>query len=171
MSNSRSRWRVEPGTRPPLDAIDPSWSWLNPFGAGGAALTSGLLLGVFAYWGWESAVNLSEETTDGDSAPGRAAMWSTVVLLVTPLVLAAVGLLALLTFQHARIGEGGMGIVYEAEQREPHVAEARSRPHRFCGRQAGDRPRLDPRLHAQAARPAAGASGAAPAAFLPRRGG
>jgi amino acid transporter len=66
-----------------LDAIDPSFSWLNPFGEGGAALTGGLLLGVFAYWGWESAVNLSEETTDSASTPGRAAIASTVVLLVT----------------------------------------------------------------------------------------
>ena len=75
-------WRAVTGDSP-LDPITPSWSWLNPFGAGGAALTSGLLLAVFAYWGWESAVNLNEETTDSDSAPGRAAMWSTVVLLVT----------------------------------------------------------------------------------------
>ena len=67
----------------PLDEITPSLSWLNPFGEGGAALSSGLLLGVFAYWGWESAVNLSEETTDGASAPGRAAVWSTFILLVT----------------------------------------------------------------------------------------
>ena len=67
----------------PLDEITPSLSWLNPFGEGGSALSSGLLLGVFAYWGWESAVNLSEETTDGASAPGRAGLWSTVILLVT----------------------------------------------------------------------------------------
>ncbi len=67
----------------PLGGLDPSWSWLNPFGAGGAALTGGLLLGVFAYWGWESAVNLTEETRDSTSASGRAAVASTVVLLVT----------------------------------------------------------------------------------------
>ncbi|MDQ4037020.1 MAG: APC family permease, partial [Actinomycetota bacterium] len=66
-----------------LDSIDPSFSWLNPFGEGGAALTGGLLLGVFAYWGWESAVNLSEETTNSKSTPGRAAIISTVILLVT----------------------------------------------------------------------------------------
>ena len=60
----------------------PSITWLNPFGAGGAALTGGLLLGVFAYWGWESAVNLTEETEDSASTPGRAAIVSTVVLLV-----------------------------------------------------------------------------------------
>ena len=67
----------------PLGGLDPSWGWLNPFGAGGAALTGGLLLGVFAYWGWESAVNLTEETRDSTRTPGRAAIVSTVVLLVT----------------------------------------------------------------------------------------
>jgi amino acid transporter len=66
-----------------LDPVDPSLSWLNPFGAGGASLSTALLLGVFAYWGWESSVNLSEETTDGSSTPGRAAVWSTLILLAT----------------------------------------------------------------------------------------
>jgi len=68
--------------------LNPSWSWLNPFAAGGAALTGGLLLGVFAYWGWESAVNLTEETKDSASAPGKAAVLSTVVLVVTYLSVA-----------------------------------------------------------------------------------
>ncbi len=66
-----------------LEEIRPGLDWLNPFAEGGAALSSGLLLGVFAYWGWESAVNLSEETRDGANAPGRAAVWSTIILLVT----------------------------------------------------------------------------------------
>ena len=64
-------------------AETPSITWLNPFGQGTAALTAGLLLGVFAYWGWESAVNLNEETTDSASTPGRAAILSTVILLAT----------------------------------------------------------------------------------------
>ncbi|MFM7211741.1 MAG: APC family permease, partial [Actinomycetota bacterium] len=64
-------------------AVMPSIDWLNPFAQGTAALTAGLLLGVFAYWGWESAVNLNEETTDSSSTPGRAALLSTVILLVT----------------------------------------------------------------------------------------
>ncbi|MFD5844744.1 APC family permease [Streptomyces chartreusis] len=66
-----------------LDAVDPAFSWLNPFGAGGAELTAGLLLGVFIYWGWESAVNLTEEVENSATAPGRAGVWSTVILLVT----------------------------------------------------------------------------------------
>ena len=65
------------------DALTPSWSWLNPLAEGGGALTAGLLLGVFIYWGWESAVNLTEETTDSASAPGKAGLWSTVILMVT----------------------------------------------------------------------------------------
>jgi len=65
------------------DSLTPSLSWLNPFSAGGAALTAGLLLGVFAYWGWESAVNLTEETTDSANAPGKAAILSTLLLVVT----------------------------------------------------------------------------------------
>ncbi|RBY92812.1 APC family permease [Blastococcus sp. TF02A-30] len=67
----------------PFGGLTPDWSWLDPFGSGGAALTGGLLLGVFAFWGWESAVNLTEETRDPLRAPGRAGVWSTVVLLLT----------------------------------------------------------------------------------------
>ncbi|KAB2588344.1 APC family permease [Streptomyces arboris] len=80
-------YRVYAGTTG-FDSIEPSFSWLDPFGAGGAALTGGLLLGVFIYWGWESAVNLTEETENSASAPGKAGLWSTVVLLVTYLSVA-----------------------------------------------------------------------------------
>lgn len=66
-----------------LGPVDPAFGWLDPFGAGGAELTAGLLLGVFIYWGWESAVNLTEEVENSATAPGRAAVWSTVILLVT----------------------------------------------------------------------------------------
>ncbi|MEG3629763.1 APC family permease [Streptomyces poriticola] len=66
-----------------LDSVRPSVEWLNPFGSGGASLTAALLLGVFIYWGWESAVNLTEEVENSATAPGKAAVWSTIVLLVT----------------------------------------------------------------------------------------
>ncbi|EGX57643.1 putative amino acid transporter [Streptomyces zinciresistens K42] len=75
-------YRVYAGTSS-LDSVEPEIGWLNPFGAGGAELTAGLLLGVFIYWGWESAVNLTEEVEDSATAPGQAAVWSTVILLVT----------------------------------------------------------------------------------------
>ena len=64
-------------------SVDPSIGWLNPFGASYSGLLSGVLLAVFIYWGWESAVNLSEETEDSARAPGLAGLTSTVILLVT----------------------------------------------------------------------------------------
>lgn len=68
----------------PMVAVDPSLSWFNPFEIeSGGALTGALLLGVFIYWGWESAVNLNEETEHSVTAPGLAALVSTVILLVT----------------------------------------------------------------------------------------
>ena len=67
----------------PAGATTPSWSWLSPAGLDSHELVSGLLIGVFIYWGWESAVNLSEESTDGDTTPGRAGIWSTVILVAT----------------------------------------------------------------------------------------
>ncbi len=80
-------WRAASGDSS-LEAVTPSLSWLNPFAGGVASLTGGLLLGVFAYWGWESAVNLTEETSDSASTPGRAGIVSTVILLVTYLAVA-----------------------------------------------------------------------------------
>ena len=65
-------------------AIDPSWSWFSPFAIDDrSALIAALLIGVFAYWGWESAVNLCEETSNSRLVPGISALTSTVILLVT----------------------------------------------------------------------------------------
>lgn len=66
------------------ESIDPSLSWLNPFEVPTwSVLVAGMLTGVFIYWGWESAVNLTEETEDSVSAPGIAGVSSTAILLVT----------------------------------------------------------------------------------------
>jgi len=68
----------------PASSIDPQLSWLNPFAdTDYHDLLSGMLLAVFIYWGWESALNLSEETEDSASAPGVAGLASTVILLAT----------------------------------------------------------------------------------------
>jgi amino acid transporter len=65
-------------------SVSPEASWYSPFAvADFSALVSALLLGVFIYWGWESAVNLTEESEDSTRGPGLAAIVSTLVLLVT----------------------------------------------------------------------------------------
>jgi amino acid transporter len=76
-------WKVVAGDAP-AGSLDPQLSWLSPFAIDSSSvLVAGLLTGVFIYWGWESAVNLTEEVEDSASAPGRAAVLSTVILLVT----------------------------------------------------------------------------------------
>ena len=74
--------RLATGTAPE-GSITPSLSWLSPVGLDSTSLISGVLLSVFIYWGWESAVNLTEESTNSATSPGKAALVSTVVLLVT----------------------------------------------------------------------------------------
>lgn len=75
--------RVFAGAAPEASIV-PELSWFSPFAVdSSSALIGGLLIGVFIYWGWESSVNLTEETENSESAPGLAAVASTVVLLVT----------------------------------------------------------------------------------------
>ena len=48
----------------------PTLDWFWPGGVEYSAMLSGVLLAVFIYWGWESAVNLTEESEDSATAPG-----------------------------------------------------------------------------------------------------
>jgi amino acid transporter len=75
--------KVGNGTAPP-GHLTPSISWLNPFKISSfSAFASGIILMVFIYWGWDTAVSVNEETKDKNKTPGRAAILSTFILLVT----------------------------------------------------------------------------------------
>jgi len=75
--------KVGNGTAPP-GHLTPSLSWLNPFHITSfSAFASGIILMVFIYWGWDTAVSVNEETKDKNKTPGRAAILSTFILLVT----------------------------------------------------------------------------------------
>jgi len=65
--------------------------WFSPFSipGGWTALVDGVLLGVFIYWGWDSGVCVNEESRDATEGPGRAAVLSTIVLLLIYLVVSA----------------------------------------------------------------------------------
>jgi amino acid transporter len=63
-------------------SIDPSLSWLNPFEIDSFdALVTGVLLGIFIYWGWDSTVTVNEESADPREGPGKAAILATIILL------------------------------------------------------------------------------------------
>lgn len=69
--------------------IEPSW--FSPFGlpGGTTALVDGVLLGVFIYWGWDSGVCVNEESRDSANGPGKAAVMSTILLVLIYVVVAA----------------------------------------------------------------------------------
>ena len=86
-------------------AIKPSGDWFNPFsGLSGSALSAGVLVAIFAYWGWDTAVSTNEETKDSAVTPGRSAVLSTMLLLVTYL------LVTVATQAVAGAGDTGIGL-------------------------------------------------------------
>jgi amino acid transporter len=65
-----------------------SASWFNPTTTTFAALAGGAALGVFFFWGWDTAANVNEETKDAEKTPGQAGIISMFVLLFIFLVAA-----------------------------------------------------------------------------------
>ena len=87
------------------ESLSFSWSWFNPFNIDSfSAFIRGLLLMLFIYWGWDSAVAVNEETANPHKTPGRAAVISTVMLVVTYTLVT----LAAQTF--AGVGDTGIGL-------------------------------------------------------------
>jgi amino acid transporter len=102
----------------PAHSIEPALSWFNPLDISSvSALNGGILLAVFIYWGWDSGVSVNEETEDSGTAPGRAAIISTFVLVgiylvVTTAAQAFGGLASLVNNQNdvfAPIGKAVLG--------------------------------------------------------------
>jgi amino acid transporter len=101
--------RVGSGHHPAV-SLHPTWSWLDPSGISFGAFASGLILMVFIYWGWDTALSVNEETKDPAKTPGRAAILSTLVLVVT---------YALVIFgaqSFAGIGAHGIGLANPAHE-------------------------------------------------------
>ncbi|MGL5928149.1 MAG: APC family permease [Dermatophilaceae bacterium] len=98
------------------DAAGFSLEWLSPAGIPASALIAGMLLGVFMFWGWEAAVNLTEESRDAETTPGKAAVVSTVLLLVTYLgsAIALVGTLGLSTLEEYDDDDALFGVAGDA---------------------------------------------------------
>ncbi len=81
--------RVYAGDAGP-NAIKPELAWFNPFEIDSlTALVDAVLIAVFIYWGWDSTVTVNEETENSNETPGRAALISTVILLLIYVIVSA----------------------------------------------------------------------------------
>lgn len=64
-------------------SMTPQVAWLNPFGIESwSAFVQGFLLCLFIYWGFDTTLAVNEETDDATKTPGRAAIISTILLMV-----------------------------------------------------------------------------------------
>jgi amino acid transporter len=92
------------GGSSPAGSLHPSLGWLVPSGLSLGAITTATLIAVFIYWGWDTAVSINEETSDPARTPGRAAIISTLLLLVT------YGIVSVATVAFAGVGSSGIGL-------------------------------------------------------------
>ncbi|WP_104180766.1 APC family permease [Arthrobacter sp. B0490] len=98
-------------------ATPPSWDWFNPFAFESVeGFTEAILLALFVYWGWDACLALNEETRDARRIPGRAALLSTVLLLVTYVGVTVAAMM------YAGVGEEGIGLGNEANSEDVFLA-------------------------------------------------
>ncbi len=89
------------------DSIPVRLSWFNPFAVHSfSAFSAGIAVSIFAYWGWDTVMTMSEESGEdaGGSSTGKAA---------TILILTLVGLYVLIgtaTVSYAGVGDGPTGL-------------------------------------------------------------
>src|SRR3954463_8329142 len=99
--------KVYNGTAPP-GSLHPSLSWLWPSGLDWSSITEAVLLAIFIYWGWDTAVSINEESDHPEKTPGRAAILSTLLLL------GIYALVSIATVAYAGVGTSGVGLGNEA---------------------------------------------------------
>jgi amino acid transporter len=92
----------------PEGSLTPSLSWLWPSGLDWSSATEAVLLAIFIYWGWDTAVAINEESDDPGRTPGRAAIISTLLLLAT------YAIVSIATVAFAGVGTHGIGLGNEA---------------------------------------------------------
>jgi amino acid transporter len=86
-------------------SLTPSLDWFNPFTLDfSKVIAPAMLTAIFIYWGWDTAVSVNEETADPSKTPGRAAIISTLLLLVT------YALVAVAAVAFAGVGTSGVGL-------------------------------------------------------------
>jgi amino acid transporter len=103
--------KVGTGHAPP-GHLTPSAEWFNPFHISFTSFMVGFTLMLFIYWGWDTSVSVNEETKDSHRIPGRAAVLSTLILLLT------YALVVMASQSYAGIGTHGIGLGNSANEND-----------------------------------------------------
>ena len=81
-----------------------SLDWFSPSGLTLSAFIAGLSGSIFAFWGWDTALTVNEESVDADKTPGRAALLCVVSILLTYLIV------VIALQMYAGVGTEGLGL-------------------------------------------------------------
>ncbi len=101
----------------PATATAPTLDWFNPFAFESFdGFVESILLALFIYWGWDTCLALNEETKDPKRIPGRAAILTTLILLVT-----YVGV-SVAAMAYAGLGVEGLGLGNEGNANDVFFA-------------------------------------------------
>src|SRR6478735_11313213 len=84
-----------------------SLDWFSPAGLTMSAFIAGLSGSIFAFWGWDTALTVNEESKDSEKTPGRAALLCVVSILLTYL------LVSIATLMYAGDGDTDLGLANE----------------------------------------------------------
>ncbi|QEW02608.1 APC family permease [Microbacterium lushaniae] len=108
-------WRFFDGSAPDPTPFD--IAWFNPFAfTDWSGFTEAVLLALFIYWGWDACLALNEETRDPARIPGRAAVLTTVILLLTYVGVTVAAMM------YAGLGDTGSGLGNEANADDVFLA-------------------------------------------------
>lgn len=92
-------------------SIPVEWSWFNPFAVESfSQFAAGVAVSIFAYWGWDTVVTISEETT-GDK---RANLSGKAATLVMVLLVGSYVLISAAVVSFAGVGSDATGLANPA---------------------------------------------------------
>jgi hypothetical protein len=98
-------------------SLKPALDWFWPAGLDFATVIAPtILVAIFLYWGWDTAVACNEESEDPGTTPGRAAVISTFLLLAT------YALVAVSAVAFAGVGQEGIGLGSEENSADVFAA-------------------------------------------------
>lgn len=98
-------------------SLKPALDWFWPAGLDFATVIAPtILVAIFIYWGWDTAVACNEESDDPGTTPGRAAVISTFLLLAT------YALVAVSAVAFAGVGQEGIGLGSEENSADVFAA-------------------------------------------------
>jgi amino acid transporter len=91
-----------------------SASWFSVMAFTPKLFAAGALTALFFFWGWDVTLNLNEETRNASHAPGRAAIWAMIIVL---LLFVSFATITLMVLDDREIEQSGTNVVFAVAEK------------------------------------------------------